>query len=78
MEGLWLLWDAIFALSPVDFVFANYVSVAMIENMRSDLLSLSDMASILLYLQRPRVRSIFDALKMVKRARELWDQDHQK
>ena len=78
MEGLWLLWDAIFALSPVDFAFANYVSVAMIEDMRSDLISLSDMASILLYLQRPRVRSIFDALKMVKRARELWDQDHQK
>ena len=76
MEGLWLLWDAIFALSPVDFSFANYISVAMIESAKTELLALNDMASTLLFLQRPQVRSIFEALKVIKRAKTLWDRDH--
>jgi hypothetical protein len=77
MEGLWLLWDAIFALSPIDFSFANYISVAMIEGVKSELLQLNDMASALLFLQRPRVRSVFEALKLVQRAKEMWDADQQ-
>ena len=75
MEGLWLVWDAIFSISPGDFSFSNYISVAMIEMCKDDIMSLNDMASILLFLQKPKLRSVAEALLVIDKAKILWDED---
>ena len=75
MEGLWLVWDAIFSISPGDFSFSNYISVAMIEMCKDDIMSLNDMASILLFLQKPKLRSVAEAVLVIDKAKILWDED---
>eukprot|EP00943_MAST-04B_sp_MAST-4B-sp1_P003779 g3779.t1 len=75
MEGLWLVWDAIFAISPSDFTFSNYICVAMIAMCEDELMSLQDMASVLMFLQKPKLRSVAEALLVIDKAKVLWNED---
>ena len=76
MEALWLVWDAIFAISPDDFGFSDYICVAMIELYKNTLIDCDDMASVLLFLQKPKLRSVAEALLVIDHARTLWDEDN--
>ena len=60
---------------PGDFSFSNYISVAMIEMCKDDIMSLNDMASILLFLQKPKLRSVAEAVLVIDKAKILWDED---
>jgi hypothetical protein len=75
MEGLWLVWDAIFAISPSDFTFSNYICVAMIAMCEDELMALQDMASVLMFLQKPKLRSVAEALLVIDKAKVLWNED---
>ena len=76
MEALWLVWDAIFAISPDDFGFSDYICVAMIELYKNTLIDCDDMASVLLFLQKPKLRSVAEALLVIDHAKTLWDEDN--
>ncbi|CEG39602.1 tbc1 domain family member 5 q92609 [Plasmopara halstedii] len=71
MQHVWQIWDAIFSLTPSDFSFINVLCVAIVLELRDEILAAEDATTVLLCL-----RNISDHIKgtrLVDSARELYD-----
>ena len=52
IHQLWLIWDAVFAISPEDFDFADYIAVAILSTSREAILEKDCLSELIPYLQR--------------------------
>jgi TBC1 domain family protein 5 len=71
LQQVWLVWDAVFALTPQDFSLVEYLCVAMVRQLRPQLLAEKDCTGALMQLLNSRGEVDIDVVEVVRHAQRL-------